>query len=231
MRELLETHYSAAERPLRASVIPNWEEQVDFSADVPTPRWAEASRLGLDGQFVVVYLGNAGVGHRFDTVLAAAEVLRDRPYRFLFVGGGVRWAEIHGDAARRGLDNVALTSYIPAREAKSVMSHSSCGLITLRDEARGVMSPSKLCSYLAMGLPILYVGPPGSNVDEAIARFGCGASVRHGDTAGVIAFLEGLRSDPERLRDLRRRARAAFDEAYCDRRTLPLFDRVLDGSR
>ena len=231
MRELLEARYAPAGRSLPTLVIPNWENQGDYPPREPTSRWGEAQRLGLDRQFVVLYMGNAGVGHRFDTVLAAAEVLRDRPFRFLFVGGGARWSDIQRRIDDRRALNVALVSYVAAAEVKSVMGHASCGLITLRDEARGVMSPSKLHSYLAMGLPILYIGPRGSNVDEAIVRFGCGASFRHGDTEAVVAFLEGLRGDPDRLGDIRHRSRRAFDEAYCDQRTLPQFDLVLDGTR
>ena len=53
----------------------------------------------------------------------------------------------------------------------------------------GVMSPSKLHSNLAMGLPILYVGPEGGNVDEAIRRFGCGVSLRPGQTQEVADFI------------------------------------------
>ena len=41
-------------------------------------------------------------------------------------------------------------------------------LITLDERSIGVMSPSKLHANLAAGLPVVYVGPQGSNVDEAI---------------------------------------------------------------
>jgi putative colanic acid biosynthesis glycosyltransferase WcaI len=223
MRELLEERYSPVRRSLPAIVIPNWERQADYPE--AGPGRGDAS----DRPFVVLYMGNAGVGHAFDTVLASAKALQTRAIRFSFVGGGSRWAEIRSHVAEAGLGNVAFRSYVPMGEVRAVMALASCGLITLRDEARGVMSPSKLHAYLAVGLPILYIGPPGSNVDEAIVRFGCGASIRHGDTEAVVAFLEGLRQDPSRLAELRRRSRQAFDEAYCDDRTLPQFDRVLDG--
>ena len=38
------------------------------------------------------------------------------------------------------------------------------------DEILGVMSPSKMHGNLAMGLPILFVGPKGCNVDEAVQQ-------------------------------------------------------------
>ena len=36
------------------------------------PEWPEIDALGLRGRFVVLYLGNTGYGHSFDTVLEAA---------------------------------------------------------------------------------------------------------------------------------------------------------------
>jgi hypothetical protein len=64
-------------------------------------------------------------------------------------------------------------------------------------------------------------------VDDAIRRFGCGVSLRHGDAAGLVAHVRRLASDPGLREELRRRARLAFDEAYCDARTLPQFDELL----
>ncbi len=79
-----------------------------------------------------------------------------------------------------------------------------------------------------MSLPTLYIGPVGSNVDEAIERFDAGASLRHGDVEGVVHFINELRTHTDRLQALRINARRAFDDAYCDTQTLPQFDRVLD---
>jgi glycosyltransferase involved in cell wall biosynthesis len=78
-----------------------------------------------------------------------------------------------------------------------------------------------------MGLPVIYVGPQGSNVDEAISRFGCGISLRPGDAEGMVVFIRACLNDPSRRQELRRHAREAFDQAYCDRVTLPQFDRIL----
>ena len=89
-------------------------------------------------------------------------------------------------------------------------------------------SPSKLHSNLAFGLPILYIGPAGSNVGEAISRFGCGASIRVGDSNAIVSFIRKLCADNGFRSDLSRRARQAFEQAYCDQQTLPMFDQVVE---
>ena len=158
-------------------------------------------------------------------------MLRDEPVTFLFVGGGSRQREIEDAASRMELANILMCGYVPKEQTPSVMKAAHCALITLDDCALGVMSPSKLHSTLAMGLPVVYVGPRGSNVDAAIERYQCGFSIRHGEAARLAECLRRLSKSTLEKENLRRNARRAFDEAYCDVRTLPQFDDVLDGLR
>jgi glycosyltransferase involved in cell wall biosynthesis len=227
MRHLLTSQYATGGREPRAVIIPNWEDLSFFPPDAPASEPLDDPELA--GKFVVLYLGNAGWGHQFETVVEAAEATRGEPVVFLFVGGGARWNYLRDQKERRRLDNLLLRDYVPKELTRRVMASAGCALITLRDPILGVMSPSKLHSNLAMGLPILYVGPETSNVDEAVKQFGCGASLRHGDVAGVTAFLRRLMNDADARAALGRKARAAFDEAYCDVRTLPQFDSLLTG--
>lgn len=224
MVDLLSSQYAAGPDRPSFSVIPNWERSEDFPADEAVEPWKGYADLHLDGRTVVAYLGNTGVGHRFDTVIEAAALLGDEAL-FLFVGGGARWRELADAIARRGLTNVVLHPYVAKAQTRSIMAGADGALITLDDRSLGVMSPSKLHANLAAGLPVLYVGPERSNVDEAITRFGCGTSLRHGDVAGLVAAVRALRDDPAG----RAASRKAFEEAYCDTATLPAFDAVLEA--
>jgi hypothetical protein len=222
MVELLRSQYApSAERP-QFEVIPNWERAELFHEAVVDP-WAGYDELPVDGRTVVLYLGNTGVGHGFGTVLDAAAQLEDDAL-FLFVGGGHRWTHLEDEVAASTLGNIALRGYVPKDETPAVMAGADLALITLDDRGLGVMSPSKLHANLAAGLPVLYVGPEGSNVDEAITRYGVGRSLRHGDVAGVVRAVRELAADTE----ARKRARAAFDDHYSDVAVLPAFDRILD---
>jgi glycosyltransferase involved in cell wall biosynthesis len=225
MAELIRSQYAPTGGRPPVSIIPNWEDLSLFPPGAPPEKWNGPQ--GLDAQFVLLYLGNTGVGHAFETVLNAAEQLRGDPVRFVFVGGGSRWRAIQEAKHARGLQNVLLHEYVPKDETPAVMASADAALITLRDEALGVMSPSKLHSNLAMGLPVVYVGPEGSNVDDAIRRFDCGVSLRHGDVQGLVAHVRRLAGNTALREQMRRRARQAFDEAYCDARTLPRFDALL----
>jgi len=226
MRELLISQYADPASPVDSTVIPNWENESLFPREIDPPEWEEVDSLGLRDQFVVLYLGNAGYGHRFDTVLQAAKQLADEPVKFLFVGGGRRYAEIESQRDALQLNNVIIRGYVPKEITPSVLKSANCALITMADFALGVMSPSKLHSNLAMGMPIIYVGPAGSNVDSAILRFECGVSIRHQDVDSLVTSIRRYLADPQFSQAMSRKARDAFEQAYCDRQTLRQFDEV-----
>lgn len=228
MLDLLVSQYVSADHALATCVIPNWERASQFPPDLVPDPWDAAANTVTDDDFVILYLGNAGFGHRFETIIEAAKRLEDEPVAFIFIGGGEKWAWIEQTKIANNLRNIHLFRYIPKEITPSVLAMANCTLITMNETALGVISPSKLHAYLAMSLPTLYIGPEGSNVDEVIARFDAGASLRHGDVEGVVRFINELRTKPERLQAMRSNARRAFDNAFCDTQTLPQFDRVLD---
>ena len=212
--------------PDRVHVIPNWE-RADLYTAAPPAAWEGYERLGLGDRFVVLYLGNVGLGHRFDTVVAAADRLVDDGVVFLFVGGGPRWEQLSATAAAH--PNIVLHPYVDKDVTPAVLAGADTSLISLEDEALGVMSPSKLHGSLGMGKPITYVGPRGSNISEAIERYGCGISVRHGDVGGLVAAVRRWRDDPGALADASAAARRAFETSYSDQAVLPRWDELLDG--
>jgi colanic acid biosynthesis glycosyl transferase WcaI len=211
------------------SVIPNWEPAARFPRESrPTP-WVGYREAPLADRFVVLHTGNFGVGHRADGIADAAASLADDHVTFLFVGGGARVPELTAEVERRNLRNVLFHGYVPRAETMGVLAGAQCSLISLDDRSLGIMSPSKMHSSLAMGLPIVYVGPPGTNVDDAIQRYRCGFSIRQGDVHGIVEAIRRLRGDRGFADELSRNARGAFEEAYSDGSALPRFDALLEG--
>ena len=220
MQKLMCTQYVDGRNVTPCVVIPNWEDQGFFpplDPDAPRP-----------ATFDVLYMGNLGAGHSFSTVLDAAQRLQGTNVRFVYRSGGSRVSSLKQAVRERGLSNVIVRGYVGDKErTRDALASAGCALITLRDDALGVMSPSKLHAALAMGVPILYVGPEGSNVDEAIRTFGCGLSVRQGDAASVVSFIESLRQNPAAHREMRIKARHAFLSRYSDRSAFDAFDALL----
>jgi colanic acid biosynthesis glycosyl transferase WcaI len=201
------------------------DEQPISSSD----RWDGYADPDLDGRFIVLHLGNLSYGHRTDTIADVAAAFGNDHVTFLFVGGGVGFPELAREAQRRRVHNIRFRDYVPRERTPAVLAGADCTLISFDDRSIGIQSPCKVNGSLAMGLPIVYAGPEGSNVDRAIVEYGCGFSLRQGDVVGVVEAIRRLRSDPALAAELSRNARRAFEEAHSDRSALPRFDAVIDS--
>ena len=215
---------------LSCSVIPNWEPDKLISIqELPTVADNAEAMDGTQKIVHVLYMGNAGYGHEFSSLVEAATELSHHTILFQFIGGGCKHNELKQIVAERGLTNFSFRNYVSPAEKLCCLANADLGLITLSSDAAGIMSPSKLHAKLAAGLPVIYLGPEGSNVHEAIDKFECGVSIRQNDPGELISFLCGILEDPERsLSQMKLNARRAFEEAYCDKKTLAQFDLAIN---
>ncbi|MEQ8839199.1 MAG: glycosyltransferase family 4 protein, partial [Lacipirellulaceae bacterium] len=105
MSDLLLRQYEPSKRKLPTTVIPNWERSSLFPKDEQYSPWTPNDSEAFRDKFVVLYLGNTGYGHEFETVVQAAEQLRGDALVFLFVGGGKRWQMLEEAKREKNLDN------------------------------------------------------------------------------------------------------------------------------
>jgi colanic acid biosynthesis glycosyl transferase WcaI len=201
--------------PERIRVIPNWcdDEEIQPTAPLDNPLRREWE---LGDRFVVGYSGNFGRGHEFETVLAAAERLRnDQRLCFLFIGGGNKFAELAHSVRERGLDH--LFRFLPYQERRVLrfsLGVPDVHLISLRPELEGLIVPSKLYGIAAAGRPIIAVTACEGEVARIVRRHDCGIVVEPGEGELLADTLSYLRADPGRLAEMGRRARAMLDARF-----------------
>jgi colanic acid biosynthesis glycosyl transferase WcaI len=208
----------------RVHVVPNW---ADEQAIRPVPREKNAFRRahGLDGKQVVLYSGNMGRAHDVATVLEAARQLREEPdLVFLFIGDGAKRPEV--EAAARELPSVRLLPYQPRESLAESLSAGDVHLVTQAAFTLGLMEPSKLYGAMAVGRPILYVGPLEGEVARTVAGEGIGATVEPGDALGVARAVRELLANGATLGQ---RARARFESDYVRSVRTRQFTGVISG--
>ncbi len=200
---------------------------------VPMPR--ERNRLidelGLRDKFVVMYSGNAGIVHDFGDILEAMRRLRDDPdVHFLFVGDGPRRAEIERYVLEHDIRNFEYRGYFAREHLKWSLSVGDAHLISLNRAFVGVSVPGKLYGIMAAGRPALFVGPRHCETGEAVLRAGCGAVIDPQDTdaaGSIVEAILGWRRNSGVAKELGRRARSAFLEAYEREPNCRAFARVI----
>lgn len=199
----------------RAEVIPNWADGEAIRPDSEAgTRFRQEEDLGKD--FLVLYSGNLGRAHRFDAVVEAAGILSDRqpPVRFLFVGEGPRLAEVR--AATAWLGNVRFLPYQPRERLQELYNAADIHLVTLRDEAAGLLVPSKYPAALAAGKPVLIVGGRETDLHEEVARERVGWACAH-SAERVASIVREAAEQPAELGAMGKRGRQLFDRKYSRR--------------
>ena len=215
--------------PERISVIPNWCDDEEIRPIAPRDNPLRR-KWGLTDHFVVGYSGNLGRGHEFETVLAAAERLRDtQPLCFLFIGGGKKFAELAHSARSHGLDH--LFRFLPYQDRDLLrlsLGVPDVHLISLRREVEGLMVPSKLYGIAAAGRPIIAVTAPDGEVGRLVRQHDCGVVVEPGDGELLADTLRRLRAKPELLAEMGQRARAMLDARFTRRHAFARWHSLVD---
>ncbi len=207
-------------------VVRNW---ADGETIRPKPPASNPLRRewGWEGRFVVLYSGNLGLAHEFDTVLDAAERLQDESdILFAFVGGGPRLDEVKAGVSGRGLENVEFRPYVATERLGDSLTAGDVHLVTLRERMPGLLVPCKIYGILAAGRPPIYVGPERGEIWEIVGS-GCGRAVGLGDGAGLAEAIVAYRDGAESRDQAGEAARRAYEERFSKQRALEAFDGLL----
>lgn len=228
MADLLNRKVPVGDRML---VMPPWPHDGDLAtvehADNPFRR-----QHGLEGKFVVMYSGNHSPANPLDTVLEAAMRLVDEPdLVFMFIGGGGGKRQVDDLIRERQPPNIRSLPYQPLNQIRYSLSAADVHVVTMGNEVVGCIHPCKVYGAMAIGRPILFVGPRPSHVTDVLEQAECGWHLDHGDVDGAVATIRQImQTSPQERAEMGRRAQAMVHEQLSHAILLPRFvDRVLAG--
>ena len=183
---------------------------------VPGPK---ASRFraahGIAG-FLVLYSGNFGRYHNFDTVLDAARLLRDThpQISFALVGDGAQKAHIVERIAAEALTNVRLFDFVAKEDYADLLASADLSFVTLEPGMEGLCVPSKFYSILASGRPVLATVSPLSEVARVIDEAQAGVHMEQSATEALAAAVVRLSEQPAEAERMGRNARRVLEDQY-----------------
>lgn len=178
---------------------------VDLRKFRPRARDPElTARLGLEGRFVVGYLGTIGMAHALDKVLDAAALLQADPrIVFLIAGSGARRAELERRVNTEGLHNVRFLEPQSKEKMPALWSVHDVALIPLQDkDLFRTVIPSKMFEAMGMGIPILMSLPEGEATGLLVSTK-AGVVVAPEQPHVLAAAVVRLSNDPRLVSELR----------------------------
>ncbi len=151
----------------------------------------------LQGRFVLMYSGNFGRVHAFESLLDLAGRLQHREdIVFVMVGDGPRRAAVETAVQERGLGNVIWRPAQPRERLAETLAAADLHLISLRDGCEGLVWPSKFYGIAAAGRPMVYLGPTAAEVGRLIRQHGLGYAGDHTSAAAAADFVVRLANEP-----------------------------------
>ena len=193
--------------PDRLAIIAPWVHSDAVHLDIEG-RERFRRLQGLERKFVVMYSGNHSLCHPLDSLLAAALELRTEPdLVFCFIGGGSEFKKVKEFAAHHRLANITCLPYQPLNDLSASLSAADLHVVVMGNPFVGIVHPCKIYNIMALGAPVLYVGPDESHITDIGGREWIFAS-RHDDVSGIVRnILDAREAGPRRYEVARLQAR------------------------
>ena len=202
----------------RIRFFPNWAEE--FYQPLASPGNVQESREMPDG-FRVVFAGNLGAAQSLETIIRAAELLRNiASIQWIIIGDGRRKKWMLEEVKGRGLEKVVhFLGSKPPELMPRYFALADVLLATLRPEpVFSLTIPSKIQTYLACGRPIAAaLDGEGARI---INKSGSGIAVDAGDTEGLAKAVKQLHDMPSEKRDFIGKQGLLYYKQHFDREML-----------
>ena len=214
--------------------IPNWADGALLHPIAPADNPLRAE-WGLETFFTVVYSGNLGRAHDYQTFLQAAAILKatagyaSRPVRWLFIGGGALIKDFQRAVAAAGVRSVIFKPYQPREKLAESLACADIHLVSLRPELEGLIVPSKYYGIAAVGRPCVFIGAADGELAMLLQQTHSGVTIVPGDGRALADAVASLSRSSERCEMMGRNARAAFEQAYDSSHAFAAWERLLTG--
>jgi hypothetical protein len=141
--------------------------------------------------FRVAYVGNLGAAHGLEDLERLLAEMHTGSLHLLIVGGnsgGLRRWRAMAQRLGASIEHTDRLSWDDLHKRLNDF-RPNYALVLMDGSKAGLLSPSKYASYIRLGLPVLYLGPRGTNADRVCRETG----------AGVAATREEIAQDGARI--------------------------------
>ncbi len=173
----------------------------------------------LKGKFVAAYVGTHGMAHHLETILQAAEILKDeKDIVFLMVGEGAERARLLKMKKAKQLDNVIMQGQLPKQAMPGVWDIADLSLVLLKkQDLFKTVIPSKIFESMSMRKPVI-LGVEGES-QVIIEDAGAGFAIEPENAQQLAEKVRLFYNDKDLYESVANKGREYVAQHY-DRKTL-----------
>lgn len=211
MKQLVYNNTGGDEKKFK--VIYNWSDGDFIKPMRKADNWF-AQKYGFVDKLTVLYAGNIGLFHQLETLVEAAEKLKEKKIQFVFIGEGGKKTKLMKMQEEKKLDNVLFLPYLDKDVLPYSLTCSDISVVSLEKGLDCVAAPCKLYTSMSAGQIILGLVDQTSDVAKIVKQYNCGFSVSQDDVDGVVDVLLRLYEKNDEIAGYSTRARKCFEDNF-----------------
>lgn len=190
--------------PWSLKIIPNWAslslfETVKIRAPQKDKKSEDTHNKQSDPKFRILYAGNIGRAHDMESILKTMRALaKTNPeIEFVFVGSGKGHRYVKKQTQKMRLKNARFLPHQSENKLKDLLEKGDVHLVSMRNDALGLLVPSKFYSILAVKRPVIFIGPKECENALVIKEHKAGISIPPSDEKALIKAILEFRNNPD----------------------------------
>lgn len=213
MAKILEKKYLPIDN-IKIKIIQNWANEKIILPLKKEDNWF-VKRYNLENKLVILYSGNIGLFQDLETIIKAAERLKNYDdIIFLFIGDGGGLYQLKEMVKKYNLTNVKFLPYQPKEYLPYSLTASDISVVALEKGVEGLGVPCKIYGILASGRTVLGLVGENCEVADIIKNAKCGFRVNQGDVDGLVEKIKYMYQNPELLKNMGINSRKYFVEHF-----------------
>ena len=229
--DMAENIKSKTEDKTKVHVVRNW---IDTEKTVPVERSKNTlfDELGLNRDiFYVTYAGNIGMMQGIETIVDAAEILKDESgIQFIIFGNGSEEESIRNRIAEKELTNIQMYPLQPLERVSEVYSLGDVSIIPCKAGTGGSGMPSKTWTIMATGTAIIASFDLGGEMERMINRANCGVCIPAGDVEKLADAIDKLFCDHNMTKTFGDNARKFAVEKVSKKKAVEQYTEIIEST-
>ncbi|MDB1921732.1 glycosyltransferase family 4 protein [Clostridium tertium] len=200
----------------KVEICPNSIEPLEFSEISKSEKLLIREKHNLPKDAIIcVYGGNLGKPQGIDFLIKVLDNNKNNTdIFFLIVGGGTEYNKISNWIKSNAPDNCLLLSMLPKEDYDNLIKACDIGLILLDNRFTIPNFPSRILSYMEIGIPVIAATDKNTDIGDVITAGNFGYWCESRDLAGFNNIIKNIINSKDELINIGRSGRVYLEKNY-----------------